>query len=205
MDGRPWARSSSHRFLLTSPPNPTNYHPAGDTPLKQFPHKSRQHPGPRIAALYRIEADIRGKDAAHRLAVRQAKSQALVADLRTWFQAKVATLPARGPTAVAIGYALKHWDGLERFLDDGRIELDTNTVERAMRPVALSRKNALFAGSDEGAANWAVIASLVETCKLNGVEPQRYLTEVLTRLVNGWSKTRIDELMPWNWATPASR
>ena len=109
----------------------------------------------RIAALYRIEADIRGKDAGHRLAVRQAKSQALVADLRTWFQAKAATLPARGPVAQAIGYALKHWDGLERFLHDGRIELDTNTVERAMRPVALSRKNALFAGSDEGAANWA--------------------------------------------------
>ena len=157
-----------------------------------------------IAALYRIEADIRGKDAGHRLAVRQAKSQALVADLRTWFQAKAATLPARGPVAQAIGYALKHWDGLERFLHDGRIELDTNTVERAMRPVALSRKNALFAGSDEGAANWAAIASLIETCKLNGIEPQRYLTEMLTRLVNGWSKTRIDELMPWRWAPPAT-
>ena len=89
------------------------------------------------------------------LAARQAKSQKLVADLRTWFQAKAATLPARGPVAQSIGYALKHWDGLERFLHDGRIELDTNTVERAMRPVALSRKNALFAGSDEGAANWA--------------------------------------------------
>ena len=96
----------------------------------------------------------------------------------------MATLPARSPTAQAIGYALNHWDGLERFLHDGRIELDTNTVERAMRPVALSRKNALFAGSDEGGANWAAIASLIETCKLNGVEPQRYLTEVLTRLVN---------------------
>ena len=155
----------------------------------------------RIAALYRIEADIRGKDAAHRLEVRQANSQPLVADLRIWFQAMVATLPARGPTAQAIGYALKHWDGLERFLHDGRIELDTNTVERAMRPVALSRKNALFAGSDEGGANWAAIASLVETCKLNGVEPQRYLTEVLTRLVNGWSQARIDELMPWSCAT----
>ena len=109
----------------------------------------------RIAALYRIEAEIRGKDAAHRLAVRQAKSRPLVAHLRTWFQAQVAKLPARGPTAQAIGYALNHWDGLERFLEDGRIELDSNTVERAMRPVALSRKNSLFAGSDEGAANWA--------------------------------------------------
>ena len=72
-----------------------------------------------------------------------------------------------------------------------------------MRPVALSRKNALFAGSDKGAANWAAVASLIETCKLNRVEPQRYLTEMLTRLVNGWPKTRIDELMPWHWALPA--
>jgi hypothetical protein len=158
----------------------------------------------RIAILYRIEAEIRGKEAGHRLAVRQAKSRPLVADLRTWFQAQAAKLPARGPTAQAIGYALNHWDGLERFLYDGRIELDSNTVERAMRPVALSRKNALFAGSDEGAANWAAIASLVETCKLNGIEPQGYLTELLTRLVNGWPQARIDELMPWHWATPTS-
>ena len=152
----------------------------------------------RIAALYRIEADIRGKDAAHRLAVRRARSQPLVAELRTWFQARLATLPARGPTAQAIGYALNHWDGLARFLHDGRVELDTNTVERAMRPVALSRNNALFAGSDEGGASWAAVASLVETCKLNGVEPQRYLADTLTRLVNGWPQARIDELMPWH-------
>jgi hypothetical protein len=84
-----------------------------------------------------------------------------------------------------------------RFLDDGRIELDTNGVERSMRPVALSRKNSLFAGSDDGAENWAIVASLVETCKLNAVDPQRYLAETLTRLVNGWRQSRIDELMPW--------
>ena len=154
----------------------------------------------RIAALYRIEAEVRGKSAAERLAVRKAKSQPLVADLRTWFEAQVTKLPARGPLAGAIRYALNHWDGLVRFLADGRIELDTNTVERAMRPVALSRKNALFAGSDEGGANWASIASLVETCKLNGVEPQAYFTDLLTRLVNGWPQARIDELMPWHWA-----
>ncbi len=89
-----------------------------------------------------------------------------------------------------------------RFLDDGRIELDTNSVERAARPVALSKKNALFAGSDEGAENWAAIASLIETCKLNAVDPQRYLTDLLTRLVKGWPQGRIDELMPWCWVTP---
>ncbi len=156
----------------------------------------------RIAALYRIEAEVRGKAAAERLAVRKAKSQPLVADLRSWFEAQVTKLPARGPLAGAIRYALNHWAGLVRFLADGRIELDTNTVERAMRPVSLSRKNALFAGSDEGGANWAAIASLVETCKLNGVEPQAYFTDLLTRLVNSWPQARIGELMPWHWATP---
>jgi transposase len=96
--------------------------------------------------------------------------------------------------------ALNHWDGLQRFLEDGRIELDNNSVERAMRPVCLSRKNSLFAGSDEGGENWACLASLIETCKLNRVNPQAYFTDLLTRLVNGWPQKRIDELMPWNWA-----
>ena len=112
----------------------------------------------------------------------------------------LAKLPARGPTADAIRYALNHWDGLERFLEDGRIELDNNSVERAMRPVCLSRKNSLFAGSDEGGENWACLASLIETCKLNSVNPQVYFTDVITRLVNGWPQNRIDELMPWLWA-----
>ena len=153
----------------------------------------------RIAALYEIEDQVRGKSAADRLSLRQAESKPLVADLRVWFEAQIAKLPARGPTAEAIRYALNHWDGLERFLEDGRIELDTNSVERAMRPVALSRKNSLFAGSDEGGENWACLASLIETCKLNNVNPQIYFTDLLTRLVNGWPQKCIDELMPWHW------
>ena len=153
----------------------------------------------RIAALYEIEARVRGKSAADRLAVRQAESKPLVTELRIWFEAQLAKLPARGPTADAIRYALNHWDGLERFLEDGRIELDNNSVERAMRPVCLSRKNSLFAGSNEGAENWACLASLIETCKLNGVNPHAYFTDLLTRLVNGWPQNRIDELMPWLW------
>jgi transposase len=158
----------------------------------------------RIAALYHIEAEIRGKPPAERLAARQARSLPLVSELRTWFEMQLAKLPARGPTAEAIRYALNHWDGLVQFLDDGRIEIDTNTVERSMRPVALSRKNALFAGSDEGGENWAAVASLVETCKLNGVDPQRYLADLFTRLVNGWPQARIDDLMPWRSANAAS-
>ncbi len=96
-----------------------------------------------------------------------------------------------------IRYALSRWQGLTRFLDDGRIEIDSNVVERSIRPIALNRKNALFAGSDGGAEHWAVIASLIETCKLNGVEPLGYLADVLTRIVNGHSNSQIDDLLPW--------
>jgi transposase len=128
----------------------------------------------RIAALYEIEARVRGKSANDRLAVRQAESKPLVTELRIWFEAQSAKLPARGPTAEAIRYALNHWDGLERFLDDGRIELDNNSVERSMRPVALSRKNSLFAGSDEGGENWACLASLIETCLCRARHRQVY-------------------------------
>jgi transposase len=154
----------------------------------------------RIAALYAIEAEIRGMPPERRLAERHARGRQVVEDLFVWFEATLAKLPARGTTADAIRYALNHRDGLVRFLDDGRVELGTNSVERAARPVALSRKNALFAGSDEGAENWAAVASLIETCKLNAVDPQRYLADLLTRLVEGWPHARIDELMPWRCA-----
>jgi transposase len=156
----------------------------------------------RIAALYEIEARVRGDTADARRAMRHVQSRPLVDDLRRWFEAQLAKLPARSTTADAINYALNHWDGLVRFLEDGRIDLDTNTVERAIRPVILSRKNSLFAGCDEGGVSWSCWASLIETCKLNGVNPLTYITDLLTRLVNGWPQDRIDELMPWHWAPP---
>ena len=139
-----------------------------------------------------------------RRAVRQAESKPLVAALKAWFEAQLGRVSGRSVIAAAFRYGLNHWDGLERYLDDGRIEMDTNAVERAMRPIALNRKNALFAGHDEGAANWACLASLIETCKLNGVDPQAYLADVLTKLVNLWPAARIDELLPWAIPSPVA-
>jgi transposase len=153
----------------------------------------------RIATLYRIEAQIRGNTAEERQAVRQAKSKALVAELKSWLQVQLARASAKSAIALAIRYGLNHWEGLERFLEDGRIEIDSNIVERLMRPIALNRKNALFAGHDTGAENWACLATLIETCKLNGVDPHAYLTDVLTKLVDLWPASRLDELMPWAW------
>jgi hypothetical protein len=154
----------------------------------------------RIAALYTIEAQIRGNSAAERRAVRQAESKPVVEALKTWLAAQLARASAKSAIAVAIRYGFNHWEGLSCFLEDGRIEIDSNVVERSMRPIALNRKNALFAGHDTGAENWACLASLIETCKLNGVDPQAYLTDVLTKLVNLWPASRLDELMPWAWS-----
>ena len=159
----------------------------------------------RIAALYEIEAAIRGGDAAHRRTERQARSAPLVNAFRSFLEQQLARLSAKSDTAEALRYALNHWDGLVRFLDDGRIELDTNIVERSMRPQALTRKNALFAGHDDGANNWAIVASLIETAKLNGVDPQAWLADVLGRLVNLWPNERLDELMPWTWQAEPQR
>jgi hypothetical protein len=118
----------------------------------------------RIAALYAIEKDIRGRSAEERRLVRQQKSRPLIDALEPWLRTKLGLISQKGKLAEAINYALSRWEGLTRFLDDGRIELDNNTVERSIRPITLNRKNALFAGSDGGAEHWAIIASLIETC-----------------------------------------
>jgi transposase len=152
-----------------------------------------------IAGLYAVEARVRGQSPALRLAARQACSEPIVKALKAWLEAQLPHLPGRGKLAEAMRYALARWTALSRFLHDGRIELDTNPVERAIRPVALGRKNHLFAGSDGGGARWAVVCSLVETCKLNGVEPYAYLRDVLTRMVDGHLVNRLDELLPWVW------
>lgn len=151
----------------------------------------------RIAELYKIEDDIRGLTAEARRAVRQERSMPVVAELEPWLREKLGLISQKTKLAEAIRYTLSRWEGLTRFLDDGRIEIDSNVVERSTRPIALNRKNALFAGSDGGAEHWAVIASLIETCKLNDVEPLGYLADVLTRILNGHPNSQIDDLLPW--------
>lgn len=152
----------------------------------------------RIGKLYRIEAELRGLDPETRLAGRQERSAPLVTDMETWLVHHRARVAAKSPLGEALKYIAKYWEGLQLFLTDGRIEIDNNSVERTIRPIALNRKNALFAGHDAGAENWATVASLIETCKLNAVEPQAYLTSTLTAIVNGHKQSRIDELLPWN-------
>jgi hypothetical protein len=150
----------------------------------------------RIDALYRIEADIRGSEPDKRRAVRQERSRPQVAEFEPWLRGKLALVSRKSKLAQAIRYGLSHWEGLSRFLDDGRIEIDSNTVERSIRPIALTRKNALFAGSDGGAESWSVIASLIETCKLNDVDPYAYLANTLTKIVDGHLASEVDDLLP---------
>jgi len=157
----------------------------------------------RIAKLYKIEGAIRGETADVRKLVRQTQAQSLVDAMKLWLEQQHERIPGRSKLAEAIRYALNRWRALTRFIDDGRIELDTNPVERAIRPIALGRKNHLFAGSDGGGARWATVSTLIETCKLNDVEPYAYLTDVLTRMVEGHPASKLDELLPWNWKPAA--
>jgi transposase len=154
----------------------------------------------RIAELYQIEARIRGRSPDDRARGRQAGSTPLVDAMKTWLEQELARVSAKSNLAEAIRYALRHWKGLGLFLKDGRVEIDSNTVERTIRPIKLGAKNHLFAGSDGGAESWAVIASLIQTAKLNDVEPFAYLRDVLERIVSGKTKVnQLSSLLPWAW------
>ncbi len=154
----------------------------------------------RIRELYAIEAEIRGQPAEHRRRVRDERSRPIVDALHTWLHDHVGRVSAASDLAQAIRYAIRHWPGLLVFLDDGRVEMDTNVVERAIRPSVLTRKNALFAGSDGGARHWALAMTLIQTAKLNGVDPMAWLTDVLERIVTGRTKAHeLHTLLPWNW------
>jgi transposase len=158
----------------------------------------------RIAELYSIETACRGRSPDQRRALRQERSRPILEDLEPWLKTKLGLISQKTKLADAIRYALSRWEGLTRFIDDGRIEIDSNVVERSIRPIALNRKNALFAGSDGGGEHWAIIASLIETCKLCSVEPQTYLTDIITKIVNDHPNSKIDELLPWAYPTTSA-
>jgi transposase len=153
----------------------------------------------RITELYTIEGSIRGHTADARRHLRNTSARPLIEMMKPWLEMELGRVPPAGPLAEAIRYALARWPALTRFLDDGRIELDNNPVERAIRPIALGRKNHLFAGSDGGGVRWATICSLIATAKLNHVEPFIWLRDVLQRMTDGHPASRLDELLPWNW------
>src|SRR5213079_2002146 len=157
----------------------------------------------RIDALFEIERSINGQSAEQRRAVRQELSAPLVADLEGWMREQRAKLSRGNEVAKAMEYVLKRWPAFTRFLDDGRICLSNNAAERALRGIALGRKSWLFAGSDRGGQRAAAMYSLIVTAKMNDIDPQAWLADVLTRIA-GHPASRLDELLPWNWRTAAT-
>src|SRR5581483_10713039 len=151
----------------------------------------------RIAQLYAIEKEIRGRSPDERREIRQARSRPLLDALHPWLKAKMSEVSRKSELAKAIHYALERWAALLVFVDDGRVEMDNNAAERALRAVAVGRKNYLFAGSDGGRERAAAIYSLLGSAKLNGIDPEAYMTAVL-RCIADHRINRIGELLPWN-------
>jgi transposase len=160
----------------------------------------------RLQAVYAIEAEIRGCSADERLAVRRSRSAPLMAALKARLTEMAGQLFSQSKLVEAINYTLNHWVGLTLFLSDGRIEVDSNTVERSMRPIAMGRRNSLFSGNEGGAESWAILSSIVNTAKLHELDPQAYLTDVLERIVSGRTKShQLHELLAWNWKAARER
>jgi transposase len=153
----------------------------------------------RIGALYAVEADVRGQPSDVRRRTRQERTTPLITDLRTVLNDALRRLSPKSLMAKAIVYGTKRWAALTRFLDDGRLEIDNNIAERSLRGIAVGRRNWLFAGSRVGGERAAAICTVIETCKMNGVDPQAYIADVIAKIANDWPAARWDELMPWNW------
>jgi len=158
----------------------------------------------RIGALYAVEEDARGLPPEVRRAIRQSRAGPLIEELRTWMEASLRRISGKSELAGAIRYALSRWTQLARYRDDGRLEIDNNAAERAIRALVLGRKNWLFAGSNDGGERAAAIYTLTETAKLNRIDPAAWLIDVLARLATHPAK-RIDELLPWRWAAAQDR
>jgi hypothetical protein len=152
----------------------------------------------RIAQLYKIESEVRGSPPDQRQKIRQEKAKPIFDDLQLWLAEQLKYISGKTPLAGAIRYGLTRMKKLTPYLDHGFLELDNNTAERAMRPIALGRKNYLFMGSMRGGKSAAIIYSLIETAKLNNVDPQAWLTDVLRRIPDH-KINKIDELLPWNY------
>ncbi len=157
----------------------------------------------RIAGLYAIESEIRGRSPEERREIRNLRSRPLLDSLKQWLEETLRKLSRKSDTAVAVRYALGRWEALLRYCDNGRLEIDNNAAERALRVVALGRKNFLFAGSDGGGESAAAMYSLIGTAKLNGLDPESYLRNVLSRIADH-PINRIEELLPWNVAAEAA-
>ena len=156
----------------------------------------------RIGALYDIERKVTGQSADLRLAARQTHSRPKVEAFHAWAEQQLTRLPGKGDLAKAFRYGLSRWPSFCLFLEDGRVAIDNNPAERALRPIGIGRKNWLFAGADTGAETLARAMTLIETAKMNGLDPQAYLADVLDR-IHDHKINRIDELLPWHWAPAA--
>lgn len=154
----------------------------------------------RIGTLYGIEAEVRGRPPDVRLAARQSRMRPLVDALREILDAALRRLSPKSDMAKAIAYGTKRWLALCRFLDDGRLEIDNNIAERALRGVAVGRRNWLFAGSKTGGERAAAIYTVIQTCKANSVDPQAYIADVTGKIAADWPAARWDEFMPWSWS-----
>src|SRR5271170_3595723 len=153
----------------------------------------------RIGELYRIEAEITGQPAETRLAARQNRAVAILDALRDWLVAQRRRLSSKNALAKAIQYALSRWEALTRYAGDGRLAIDNNVAERALRGIAITRKNFLFLGSEAGGERAAILYTVLETAKLNGHDPEAYLADVIDRMAKGHPSNRLSELLPWNW------